>query len=459
MSVMAIVAMVQIFLGGWQAPALSLGEVARREAARRKATAPSVRSLTDADIGPVPARIIGPPVTDVVDPATVGDGKAAAGEPIVVGGIVGATGPDNWSSGAKSATAYFKCLNANGGINGRPVNYLVEDDKWNPEQAALVAAKLVKDDKVVAMVGNTSFVECGVNRPLYEQEDLMVIAAVGVPRECFEQKNYVPTNAGPRVSTLGAAQYAFQKYGAKRQVCIATNVPNAGTWTCEGIEAWGKGAGVEVKSIYIDPGALDATSVVLEAAAWKPDALLTSIPGGVAVPIFKAGQDQDLRDKFHWLGPTSIYDLKFPEAIGDYWDGYVDAQIELNATDSSGPDNTAWRTIMDTYGDPSDPRDTFSQAGYLAAKIFSETLLKLDPAKIDRQSVTAALRQVKQYKSDLMCGEWYVSPGDRQNANHAGRMASIKGGKWVTVADCFETQDVDLKPILELEAKEGLVSK
>ena len=32
-------------------------------------------------------------------------------------------------------------------------------------------------------------------------------------------------------------------------------------------------------------------------------------------------------------------------------------------------------------------------------------------------------------------------------------------GKWVTVADCFETRDVDLKPILDLEAKEGLVSK
>lgn len=58
-----------------------------------------------------------------------------------------------------------------------------------------------------------------------------------------------------------------------------------------------------------------------------------------------------------------------------------------------------------------------------------------------------------------MCGQWYVSPGDRQNANHAGRIASIKGGKWVTVQECFETKDSELQPILDLEAKEGLVTK
>jgi branched-chain amino acid transport system substrate-binding protein len=86
------------------------------------------------------------------------NGTPATGEPIQLGAVVGKTGPADFSSPAQAADAFFKCVNKNGGINGRPIAYSVEDDGWKPEQAAQVAAKLVKDKKVVAMVGNSSFV-------------------------------------------------------------------------------------------------------------------------------------------------------------------------------------------------------------------------------------------------------------------------------------------------------------
>ena len=69
------------------------------------------------------------------DRCGLGNGKKATGEPIQIGAIVGKTGPEDFSSAARSAEAYFKCVNANGGINGRPVNYTVQDDTWNPEVA------------------------------------------------------------------------------------------------------------------------------------------------------------------------------------------------------------------------------------------------------------------------------------------------------------------------------------
>ena len=388
------------------------------------------------------------------------NGQTATGDPIVVGGIVGATGPDDWTSGARAATAYFNCVNANGGINGRPIKYIVEDDAWNPEKAGLVASKLVKDDKVVAMVGNTSFVECGVNSKLYGDNGLAVIAAVGVPRECFESPNIAATNSGPRVSTIGVAQYAAKKYGYKKMLCVATNVPSAGNWTCDGVIAWGKTAGVEVGAVYVDNPGADFNGIIAKALSDKNDAIIWSVPLGFAVPAFKAGEEQKAGDKVRFLAPTSIYDVSFPKQVGSYWNGKVDSQIELNATDSTGPDNKKWLAIMDKYGDKfdskKDPRDTFSQAGYLAAKIFVDTALKLDAKALTRESLTKAIRGVRGYKSDLMCGAWYYAPGDRQNANHAGRMASLQDGKWVTVADCFETDDVELKPILDMEAKEGL---
>lgn len=79
MSVLVIVTLVQLMLGAWNAPATSLGEVARREAARRAALPASVRALTNADIGPAPVRPVPPAaVPPAVDAAAAG-AKAAEG--------------------------------------------------------------------------------------------------------------------------------------------------------------------------------------------------------------------------------------------------------------------------------------------------------------------------------------------------------------------------------------------
>ena len=130
------------------------------------------------------------------DPEICGTGEPATGEPIIVGAIVGQTGPADFSSAAKSTAAVFACVNANGGINGRPIEYLVEDDAWNPENASNAAAKLVNDNNAVVLTGSTSFVECGTNASFYQEAGIASVAGVGVPRECFFSKNIAPVNMG-----------------------------------------------------------------------------------------------------------------------------------------------------------------------------------------------------------------------------------------------------------------------
>ncbi|HEV8204481.1 MAG TPA: ABC transporter substrate-binding protein, partial [Pyrinomonadaceae bacterium] len=48
-------------------------------------------------------------------------------------------------------------INQNGGINGRKIDVVIEDDKGSPEEAARLTAKLIDQDKVVAIIaGGTS---------------------------------------------------------------------------------------------------------------------------------------------------------------------------------------------------------------------------------------------------------------------------------------------------------------
>lgn len=381
-----------------------------------------------------------------------GDGTAARGEPIKVGAIVGKTGPADFSSAAQAAKAYFDCVNANGGIGGRPVEYLVEDDNWNPEKASQAARKLVQDDGVVAMVGSTSFVECGANAQYYEQQDVLVIAGVGVPRECFHSRNIAPVNEGPRLSGIGVAQYAKDQ-GAKSLACVANVIPNFGGWVCDGIEQWGKGAGVTVKSFHGKPDASDAEAVALNAINADTDAVVLVEAAPVMAAYLKIAEQQGSggEDK-PWYLPTSAYDLSFPKSVGSYWNDKLHAEIELAPLDSTGADNKEWGAVMDAYGGKA-PRDSFSQAGFLAAKIFTETAEQAG-GDVDRASVTKALRGVSDFRTDLLCSPWYFGDGDAHQANHRGRIVQMSGSGatgFDVVGECFDVEDPDLAPVLAAE--------
>jgi branched-chain amino acid transport system substrate-binding protein len=379
-------------------------------------------------------------------------GKPATGEPIPIGSINGVTGPDDFSSSAKAAEAYFKCVNANGGINGRPIKYITADDQWRPDVASQVATKLVKDDKVLAMIGSNSIIECSVNAPLYERENVMVID-IAVAHECVTSKNIAPVNQGPRLSGVGMLRYAAEHLGVKKVACMVWNIPAAPEWLCGGFADWGKKHGVTVEKVVVDPSSSDYTSAMLQAAALNPDAVLLNFTKGGILQSLSAAEQQDLGGKYKFLSLASGYVIGLPDTIGAYWNDRFWTELEFTPLNGPGSDNQNWIAIMDAYGAKSDPRDTFSQGGYLAAKIATEAMLKLDPAKIDRTSVSEALRAVRGIKTDLLCSSWYVGDGKRHNANHAGMIAVAHKGEWQPEGSCVEIDDPELDDVFAAEAK------
>lgn len=391
------------------------------------------------------------------DKCGLGNGKRATGEPIQIGAIVGKTGPEDFSSSARAAEAYFKCVNANGGINGRPVVYTVQDDTWNPEVASQAASKLVKDTKVVGMVGSSSFVECGANNRLYEAEGVAVISGVGVPRACFFGKNYVSFNSGPRQSTVGAAQYIAETHKLKSLTCVAPGIPGFGDWVCAGVESYGKTAGVPVKTVLFDPGQLDGNAIALQIAATKSDGVVLGMPRGMMLPILTAAEQQDLGRTMKWGVPTSAYHADMPKAVGRYWHGKLAVHMELQPMDADTPDMKNWKAIMAKYGDRRDPIDTFSQAGHLAARAATDALLKIQGV-IDRKAVFEAFKGIKNFRTDMLCAPWYFGSGDRHQPNHEGRASELTADGFKTMTSCYQSKDAELVDVLQLEKAGGLVN-
>jgi branched-chain amino acid transport system substrate-binding protein len=71
---------------------------------------------------------------------------------IVIGGTVPITGPAAlFGSVGRGADAYFKYVNAHGGVNGRKIKYLYRDDAYDPSKTVQLTRELVENDKVFAV--------------------------------------------------------------------------------------------------------------------------------------------------------------------------------------------------------------------------------------------------------------------------------------------------------------------
>jgi branched-chain amino acid transport system substrate-binding protein len=393
-------------------------------------------------------------------------GKAATGKPIPIGAVTSMSGIASFKEADDAARAYFDCVNANGGIHGRPIAYHDEDDQSKLDVAAQAAKKLVEDEGVYIMIGSTGFVDCVANAQYYAKHNILSIG-LGIPPQCYQSKNIAEVNAGPRQSAIGAVDYARRKLGIKSMVCVIYKQPGE-TYVCGGPDApggvynWGKHFGVKVKSIYPDPSSPDFQSIALQVMATGYDAAQIIFVDDQGAQIINAAEQQDGAAKMKWTAPTSWYTTRFPGAIDTkYWNDRLWINTELGPMDGKGKDNQNWVAVMDAYGKKY-LRDSFSQAGYIAARVAVREMLTItDPAKINRDTVTAAVQNMKPYYTDILCGPWYWGGPDatQHQPNHITRTVTIHDGKFKYVEGCYPNADPDLGPIIAIEKKLGINQK
>jgi branched-chain amino acid transport system substrate-binding protein len=370
----------------------------------------------------------------------LGNGKAASGAPIKLGGIATKQPGTDFTDIPNAAKAYFDCVNANGGINGRPVSYVLETEQTDPGQAAAAAKKLVETEKVVGIVGNTSLIECTVNHKYYEAKGYFVIGS-GIAPECYGTSNFAAVNMGPRYSVDGAAQYLIRQ-GVKKIVLDQSNVPGTG-YIAAGASAIAKDAGTEFKDLHDNVPIQDANSVAIKAvqAAGADGGVLLNFTPPEALKILQAAQRQGLQDRVKWACSTPCNTDFLAEALGSPWDGKLGVNAELNLTTADGPDSQLYRDVMKKYA-PKVPLGSFSQMGFVEAAIATKALLGVS-GDITAETTNKAFNDVKDFKTDILCKPWYFGDAPTHVPNNTDRTTTPKGGVMAQKEDCFPISDVD----------------
>ena len=404
-----------------------------------------------------------PPTAGRASPSTTAgcgpdNGLKAGRSPIILGAIVTQRPGSDFTAAGDIARAYFNCVNDNGGINGHPVKYIVETEQTNPQQVAALAEKLIEDDKVLALVGSFSLIDCPVNHEFYERKGFNVIAA-GVPWECFSTPNIAPVNMGPFYSSLGAAQYLIRQ-GATDLVVAGSNVPG-GDHFISSVPEYAKEHNIPARGFFLENVPItDAGGLALKLvqAAGDGGGVVLNFTPPEGLKILQAAEQRGLIDRVKWAWDTPGNDASVAQALGPAWNGKVGVNAELTLVDSTGRDNTLYQQVTKRYA-PSIPLSSFGQMGFLAAEIITRTLRQLPDSQLTQQGVNAAIRKIKDFRTDILCKPWYFGDLPYHVSNNADRTVVPENHVFVQKEGCFDIAPLpsnNLDAIRQAERKKGL---
>ena len=80
-------------------------------------------------------------------------------------------------------------VNEQGGVHGRKLKLLVEDDGYDPKKAVLAAQKLVNQDKVFIVAAHTGTAQNNASMPIQFEKNIVNFMPVTAAREMYEPLN------------------------------------------------------------------------------------------------------------------------------------------------------------------------------------------------------------------------------------------------------------------------------
>lgn len=364
---------------------------------------------------------------------STGSGDAS---PIKVAQISTISGGYPFGDTVKGTQSYFNYINAHGGINGHKVSLVYGDDKGQPSQAATLARQFVLQDHAVAMVGNTSLIDCITNKGFYQAEHVAVIGG-GTQPLCFNQSNWDPVNAGPYVGHEVLWDYTFNTLHPKSVCEIEQNDPSSiAPYNAE--RAWWEKnhPGVKFTEItYTNDATVNPTPAVAAAKSKGCDTIELSTVAPNLVAFVKAAKSVGWDGTFTCLG--SCYDASVPGTLGSLANPgglgpkdkglYVGAELaELTST------NPNVKQMVAQFKHDGTPADFWSEIGWVSGLVFAKGLEQDKHADLSSAAgVLAALKAMKPINTGFAATPLTFGPGSTHSPNKGSQELLIQNGQWV----------------------------
>lgn len=255
--------------------------------------------------------------------AVFGVMPAFADDEIKVGEYASLTGGSaSFGQSSHNGTAMaIEELNAAGGVLGKKLKLITEDDQSQAGQPATIVRKLISQDKVVAVLGEVASGKSLEAAPICQQNSIPMISPASTNPKVTEEGDYIF-----RVCFIdpfqGTVMAKFAQGKAWKKVAVLTDVKQAysvglADFFMKGLVA---GGGVVTKEQKYSTGDKDFKAQLTSIKASKPDAIF--VPGYYGEVALIAKQ-------------AKLLGIKVPLLGGDGWVGDSLLKVAGSALDGS----------------------------------------------------------------------------------------------------------------------------
>ena len=337
---------------------------------------------------------------------------------IKIGNIMPYSGPASaYGVIGKTEEAYFKKVNAEGGINGRKINFISYDDAYSPPKTVEQARKLVESDEVLLVfnpLGTPS--NTAIQKYLNTKKVPQLFVATGATK-WNDPKNF-PWTMGWQPNYQSETQI-YAKY-------ILKNHPNAKVAVLYQNDDYGKdylkgfkdGLGAKAASMIVIEESYEVSEPTIDSHIVKMKATGADVFINITTPKFAAQaikKNAEIGWKpLHFLNnvSASIGSVIKPAGIENAQD-IISSQYLKDPTDAQWKDDAgmkAWNEFLDKYYPEANRADASVMFGYTVAQGLVH-VLKASGDNLTRENVMKQAASIK----DLELGG--LLPGIKVNTS------------------------------------------
>ena len=376
------------------------------------------------------AFMAGPLATERVSAASAGDNEIRIGNTMPYSGPASAYGTIG-----KVISAYFDKINAEGGINGRKINFISYDDAYNPAKTVELTHKLVEEDRVLLVFASLGTAPSAAVQPYLNSKKVpQLFIASGA--SMWDQPHEFPWTMGfqPSYQTEAHiyAQYLLENH-PHGKIAVLYQDDGFGKDYVKGLK---DGLGGKIPIVAEAP--YKVTDPTIDAQLAKLKASGADIFFDVTTPKFAVmaiRRTAELGWKPVHIIPTvseSVSAVMQPAGPQNS-EGLLSAGYSFEGDDpaaASDPVYRDWAAFMDRYVPSASKANSLSVFGYVIAKAMVEVLARCGD-DLSRENVMKQAASLKGLQLPMLIPGIVVNTSASDHAPlEQMQMMRFSAGRW-----------------------------
>jgi branched-chain amino acid transport system substrate-binding protein len=189
-------------------------------------------------------------------------------------------------------------INANGGLNGHPVQVVVADAGGDPARALSLVRDMVETKGAVAFLGNIWILSAGGAREYLEQRKIPVIGGDGLLAVWFESPMYFPTSLSMPYFSLGALGQLVALNKKKIAVTYCAETQVCKVWHDVAVANAQKMGAEIVYEVQVSLAQPDFTAECIQAQRRGADGVMSGVDGPSTSRFARACAQQGYRPQY-----------------------------------------------------------------------------------------------------------------------------------------------------------------